>query len=107
MTGFVVQRAAARRIDEIFRYTEETWGRPQAEAYVHGLFDHFGAIAERRTPWRRIPAAFEVDGYFSRYGHHFIYWRERAGGPVVIVAVLHERMNLQSRFRDDFFGPRD
>lgn len=102
MTGFRVQSSAVHRIDEIYRYTAETWGPAQAERYVRGLFERFEAIATRRFPWRAVPAAFEVDGFVCRYEQHLIYWKVLADGAVGIVTVLHERMHQIDRFRDDF-----
>ena len=104
MSAFRVQSAAAHRIDEIYRYTEETWGEAQAERYIRGLFARFEAIAARDFPWRLVPAAFGVDGYVCRYESHLIYWKVLADGGVGIVTVLHERMHQIERFRDDFAG---
>lgn len=102
MSGFRVQAAAAYRIDDIYRYTADTWGEAQAERYIHGLFDHFQAIAAREVPWRPVPADFDVDGFVCRYEHHLIYWKVLTRGEIGIVTVLHERMHQIGRFRDDF-----
>lgn len=104
MSAIRVQAAAAHRIDEIYRYTEATWGEAQAERYIRGLFARFEAIAARRVPWRPIPADFGVDGYVSRYEQHVIYWKLLSNGDLGIVTVLHERMHQIERFRDDFAG---
>ena len=45
MTGVRVQRAAALRIEEIYRYSRERWGEAQAEAYLTGLFEAFAGVA--------------------------------------------------------------
>jgi toxin ParE1/3/4 len=102
MSGFRVQARAGHRIDEIYRYTQETWGEAQAEAYIRGLFQRFEAIAARRFPWRPIPAEFGVDGYVCRYERHFIYWKLLGDGAVGIVTVLHERMHRIERLQEDF-----
>jgi len=102
VSRFRVQAAAAHRLDEIYRYTEERWGPAQAERYVRGLFARFEDIAARRFPWRPIPADFAVDGYVCRYEKHLIYWKILANGDVGVVTVLHERMHQIERFRDDF-----
>ena len=102
MNRFRVQSAAGHRIDEIYRYTEGTWGAVQAERYIRGLFDRFEDIATRRFPWRPIPADFEVEGFVCRYEEHLIYWKVLANGDVGMVTVLHQRMHQIERFRDDF-----
>jgi toxin ParE1/3/4 len=104
MTSFSVQERAGHRIDEIYIYTRNVWGETRARRHIRGLFDRFEAIAARRFPWRPIPAAFEVDGYFCRYEEHFVYWRLLADGSVGIVTVLHCRMHQIERFHEDFWA---
>jgi toxin ParE1/3/4 len=102
MNSYRVQDGAGHRIDEIYAYTRDAWGEAQAQKYVRGLFDHFEAIAERRFPWRPIPAEFGVDGFVSRYEKHFVYWKLLGDGDVGIVTVLHARMHQIERFQEDF-----
>jgi toxin ParE1/3/4 len=102
VTSFRVSDGASHRLDEIWRYTAETWGEAQAECYLHGLFECFQAIADRRFPWRPIPAEFGVDGFVCRHEKHVIYWRVLGDGAVGIVTVLHERMHQIERFAEDF-----
>lgn len=102
MNRFRVQDRAAHRLDEIYRYTRDRWGDVQAEIYIHGLFERFAAIAERRFPWRPVPAEFGVDGHVCRYERHLIYWKLLADGDVGIVTVLHDRIHQIDRLKDDF-----
>ena len=88
-----VQRSAALRIDEIYRYSLERWGETQAQAYVTGLFDAFEGIAAGETISRPVPADFGVDGHYFRYERHFVYWKWLSDGDVGIVTVLHQRMH--------------
>jgi toxin ParE1/3/4 len=104
VSGYRIEPAANHRLDEIYDYTADTWGEAQAEAYVGGLFTRFEAIAARRIPWRRIPAEFDVNGYFCRYERHFIYWKQFNDGGVGIVAILHERMHHIERLRQDWIS---
>jgi plasmid stabilization system protein ParE len=102
MPEFLVQKAAACRIDEIYRYTLENWGKTQADAYVEGLFAAFGAIDTPDVLSRPIPAEFGVEGFFFQYRKHFVYWKYLSSGIIGIATVLHERMHLISRLKDDF-----
>jgi len=104
MARYRVQEAAGRRIDDIYVYTRATWGEPQAERYIRGLFARFEDIAARRIAWRTIPKDLGVDGFYCRYEHHYVYWRILSDGTVGIVTVLHERMHQIDRFRDDAPG---
>jgi len=99
-----IQDGASYRLDEIFSYTADNWGAEQAATYVRGLFAQFEAIADRRFPWRAIPAVFGVEGYVCRYQRHFIYWKLLDDGSIGIVTILHERMHQMARFRDDVEG---
>ena len=102
MAKYVLQAAADHRLDEIYNYTLETWGEAQAQSYIRGLFERFQQIADRAIPWRQIPAEFEVDGYFTRYEHHYIYWKVLGDGQIGIVTILHERMHQIERFQEGF-----
>ena len=101
MTPVRVQKAAALRIEEIYRYSHERWGEAQAEAYVTGLFEAFEGIATGTVASRPVPAEFGVDGYVFRYRRHFVYWKTLRDGAVGIVTVLHERMHRAERFLED------
>ena len=101
MSGYQLEPLANARIDEIYIYTRERWGEDQAWRYLRGLFDRFDAIADRRVPWRVIPADFGTRGYFCRYEHHTIYWKLLDNGLVGIVTILHERMHRIDRLADE------
>jgi plasmid stabilization system protein ParE len=96
-----VQQAASCRLDEIYRYTQDRWGKLQADRYITGLFEAFEGIETRKTLSRPIPAEFGIEGYFFRYERHFIYWRRLSDGAIGIVTILHERMHQIDRFRED------
>ena len=101
MAAFLVLDRAGRRLDEIYIHTRDTWGDEQAVCYIRGLFQCFDDIALRRTAWRAILAEFGVDGFYSRFEHHYIFCRLLSDGTVGIVTVLHERMHQLDRFRED------
>jgi toxin ParE1/3/4 len=101
---FRVQEGAGHRLDEIYDYTRDTWGEAQADLYMQGLFTQFEAIAERRVPWRQIPAEFGVEGFLCRYKSHFIYWKVLGDGAVGIVTILHARMHQIERLQEAFPG---
>lgn len=102
MARFLVQEAASHRIDEIYQYTLSQWGSEQAKTYIVGLFDAFAKIETHEMLSQPVPAEFGVDGFFFRYGKHFVYWRHLNCGDIGIVTILHERMHQVGRFKDDF-----
>ena len=101
MAAIRIRDGAARRIDEIYRYTRERWGSNQAEAYISDLFEAFNGIASNQIQSKEIPPEFGVSGFFFRHGRHFVYWRHLANGDIGIVTILHERMSQVDRLLDD------
>ncbi len=99
-----VQEAAALRLDEIYRYTRDTWGEAQAEIYITGLFAAFEAIETRGVISKPVPAEFGVDGFVFRYRRHFVYWRRLSTDEIGIVTVLHQSMHQISRLKKVFDG---
>ncbi|GAB6043778.1 type II toxin-antitoxin system RelE/ParE family toxin [Endothiovibrio diazotrophicus] len=104
MAQIRIQEAASWRLDEIYRYTRERWGEPQAERYISGLFDAFKRIESHGVASRPVPAEFGVQGFFFRYERHFVYWRWLSDGNIGIVTILHERMHRIEHLRGDLFG---
>lgn len=96
-----VQEAASHRLDEIYRYTRERWGKDQAARYITGLFEAFERIEKHGVVSKPVPAEFRVDGYMFRHERHVVYWRRLGNGDIGIVTILHERMHQLDRFRDD------
>lgn len=101
MKKYLLQPAASARLEDIYRHTTTQFGPAQADAYLAGVFALFEDIAEKRITWRRIPAEFGVDGYMARYRSHFVFWKVRTDGQIAIVALLHKRMDLGRRLRED------
>ncbi|UOD51442.1 type II toxin-antitoxin system RelE/ParE family toxin [Orrella daihaiensis] len=101
-----VQAAASLRIDEIYQYTKQKWGKRQADKYIKGMFAAFERIASHGVLSKPVPGEFGVSGFCLRYEHHIVYWRYLSDGAVGIVTILHERMHQIDRFADDFgVGP--
>lgn len=97
-----IQQAASYRLDDIYRYTLANYGKKPAAQYINGLFAAFDGIASRKTLSRPIPAVFELQGYFFRYRHPVVSWRELSDGDIGIVILLHERMHQIDRFKAEF-----
>lgn len=100
MSGYLLGPHADHQLDEIYEYTARNWGPEQADRYTEILFDYFSSVASKDVTWRNVPAEFEVDGYFGRCEHHFVYWKVLKSGDVGIVAILHERMHHIDRIRE-------
>jgi plasmid stabilization system protein ParE len=107
MADILVQEAASWRLDETYRHTRDRWGQVQAERCITGLFEAFERIGSRGVAYRPVPAELGVQGYFFRYERHFVYWRRLGDDRIGMATILHERMHLLERFRDDLPGGRE
>lgn len=93
---YILTAGAADDIREIARYTDRQWGKQQREADVAQLEKVAtdlalgkGVFRERKDlyPGVRVQLA----------GHHFVFCLPRKAEPALILAVLHERMDLVAR----------
>ena len=94
-----VSRRATADMEAIAYYTEERWGLAQALRYVDDIEARFAELA--RLPKSGRAAADVLSGLrASPLGSHVIYYRETLDG-ILIVRVLHGRMDTNSQFASD------
>ena len=95
MAEYRLTPRAERDLEEIWRYTAEQWSSEQAETYVDGLIDAMEILAE--NPSRGRVADDIRKGYRRRNaGAHVIFFKLADDG-IVIVRVLHQRMDFDSQ----------
>lgn len=90
-----LSRRARRDLDDIRRYTRETWGRDQWLTYYRGMVRAFEAIAADPDGGR--DRSLFATGLRSRnYGRHVIFFAriDAAGGEPVILRIVHQRRNM-------------
>ena len=89
--------AALDDLEQIYNVTFEMWGPAQAENYLAQL----RSAAERLLVHPRSGRVYEMEGqeYRSlRSGRHLIFYRIDADADaVVVVRILHDRMDIRSR----------
>uniref|UniRef100_UPI003C79747E type II toxin-antitoxin system RelE/ParE family toxin n=1 Tax=Mameliella sp. TaxID=1924940 RepID=UPI003C79747E len=100
MRPFVLTRQAETALQDIARWTANTFGPRQARLYGQELIDGCTALAGGRAqsrPCRRlIDPALPEDLRFARVGQHFIVFID-APERITIVDVLHVRADLPRR----------
>lgn len=112
MTGVLFSPTANRCLDQIWDYTFETWGQRQAEAYLRGLEQHLAWLAREEMPWRplrfgggKVDRAAAKGLFYSLYRRHYVFFRRQEAGPgIVLLTILHERMDMLRRLRKDLPG---
>jgi toxin ParE1/3/4 len=78
---------------EIWDYTAERWGTAQAERHVRAIDATAKAVAAGEAPARDLSEA--RPGYRRAVsGSHLIILRDGDEGALVVVRVLHRRMDI-------------
>ena len=90
-----LSRLARRDLDEIRRYTLDTWGREHWAKYYQGLVRAFEGITA--NPDRGRDRSLFAPGMRSvNYGRHIIFFTriKMAGNDPMILRIVHQRRNL-------------
>lgn len=93
---YQLTKEAAEDLRSIAHYTIDTWGIVQAKKYETQLKDCFEQIAQGNA-LARHPIPKRKDLLHTRCEHHHIFYTLRTDKPPLILAILHERMDLIQR----------
>ena len=98
MLPYELTPSAASDLRDIARHTLTRWGRRQQQRYARQLESCCQAIGDGTTVSRmfshRHPSVCVM-----RCQHHYIFYLTPADGKPVIIAFLHERMDLTARLQ--------
>jgi toxin ParE1/3/4 len=83
-------QAAIAHLQNIARYTEETWGEQQRESYLERLFAGLEQIRTSPTIGR-MRDDIRLGLRSRRIEHHIVYYVVKKK-VIFVAAVLHERM---------------
>lgn len=98
MPEYELTPGAEDDLREIGVYTATTWGVAQARIYKAALLRAFDAIARDRAQ-TKYPIPHRPDVRSCRCEHHYIFSIHEEDAKPVIVAILHEEMDLMNRLR--------
>lgn len=96
---YVYARQATADLRDIARYTARQWGAAQARAYAQQIDDAAAALAQGRGAYKDWSAVLE-GLRVKAVGSHYLFGVHRADRPMLILAVLHEPMELMARIKD-------
>ncbi len=89
-------------LEDIWRYTLGRWGAAQADRYIDQLADCFSAIGDGQVHTRELKGNAKGARLY-RCQHHYICYLPF--DPPLIIAILHERMDLLARLKDRLSTP--
>ena len=93
---YVFHPAAEEELREILRYTRKNWGEAQAKKYAAKLRECIQALATGKTPCKDMSDLYP-GLRMAHCEHHYIFCLPTQNAPALIVAILHERMDLVAR----------
>ena len=97
MTLYILTKDAENDLRNIASYTVKNHGSKKLRNYKISLEDKFNEIGDESVVARQfsknLPQVLVV-----RCEHHFIFFL--SGKPAIIIAILHERMDMISRIRN-------
>lgn len=92
MTDWRFSPRALRDVDDIWNYTATRWSIEQAETYIRQIAHACQRLADSDYPCR--DADDVRAGYFrSNVASHVLFFKRPAKRALVIVRVLHQRMD--------------
>ena len=95
----MLQEGAAEDLRSILQYTRETWSVVQAQSYAEKLRVGLERLAEGKGVYK-ILGDIHPSLRVARCEHHYLFCLWRNAAPPMIIAILHERMDLISRLAD-------
>ena len=95
MAKYRLTKEAAEDLYKIWSYTVENWSEKQAEKYYLRLLAAFDKIAAKPLLYGK---AYDIiyKGLRGEYvGHHIVFYFMHQREGILIVRVLHEKMDFQ------------
>ncbi len=99
MPVYELTEAADADVQAIAQYTVTTWGIEQARRYEAILERHFQAIGREKARTRGF-LKNRPELRVSRIERHYVFHLVRKKECPLILAVLHENMDLMNRLRN-------
>lgn len=97
--SYVLTRAAEADLREIIRHTYKEWGDAQVRRYIDALEQGMVRLATGRGPFKDMGAVYPALR-MVHCEHHYVFCLPREHAPALVVAILHERVDLMVRIAD-------
>lgn len=97
--GYALTQAAEADIRGIIRHTRKAWGDAQVRRYIAKLEQSMVRLAVGQGPFMDMSALYPALR-MVHCEHHYVFCLPQGRAPALIVAILHERMDLMARLAD-------
>ena len=97
MSKYVLTNRAVKDLKEIWNYTLDTWSEKQADKYYNQILNYCDRLSRRPEQGREYYNFLEgLRGF--KINKHIIFYREISDSKIEVERILHERMDMNSRF---------
>lgn len=96
---YVLTLAAEADVRGIIRHTRKEWGDAQVRRYVSKLEQGMVRLAAGQGYFKDMSVLYPALR-MVHCEHHHVFGLPRERAPALIVAILHERMDLMARLAD-------
>lgn len=96
MTHYVLTDEAEADLRSIIRYTRKTWGTERVHRYVAALEQGMMRIAVGEGSFKDM-SQLHQGLRMAHCEHHYVFCLPRRDAPALVVAILHERMDILAR----------
>ncbi|MBL7701022.1 MAG: type II toxin-antitoxin system RelE/ParE family toxin [Ferruginibacter sp.] len=99
MGKYILTNKAADDLSSIWNYTIEVWSEKQADKYYLMLLSFCQDLADGKLTGKNY---FEVENELLglRAGEHIVFYKETGVNQVIIVRILHSRMDYKNRLQE-------
>lgn len=100
MAQYTLTNKAVEDLNSIWNYTFDKWSEEQADHYYQMLLNAFRDIAADPSIGKKY---IEIDRniYGFKAKRHIVFYQRSNVHSVLIVRILHERMDLINRLTED------
>ena len=99
MVNYHLTNKAKLDLIDIWDYTSEVWSENQAQKYYDQLIDSFVYITQNLKAGKDYSEVKE-SLFGIKVGRHIVFYLIEDKKSVVIVRILHERMDIESRLSE-------
>ena len=97
MARFILTNKAIEDLSEIWNYTFDEWSEEQADKYYDLLLACCQDLANHPN-FGKIHDGIRKGLFGFKANHHIIFYRITATNEIEIARILHEKMDLKSKF---------
>ncbi len=101
MTKYHLTNKAVEDLTNIWEYTVDAWSERQADDYYNMLIASCQKIAENPQLFGLKYEEIAEGLYGYRANKHVIFYRILADKDILVIRILHQRMDLKHRVLED------